>query len=175
MIKLFKCNRGRFTVKDLALALTVYKVREEIRGANQYPGSDYWILEPNSSNLTDRINEILKEERESLERISGILPERFLKNDILMEFIIQRKSSRGEGDGGPRNQILRIVNQRGYNGCHWRGIFDGECSEELTCDRIKPGSRGGSYIDSNVVIACSKHNNSRRDKLIEECIKDKAG
>jgi len=51
--------------------------------------------------------------------------------------------------------------------CFWANRVAGDCTGEVTTDRLLPGSRGGEYTLENCVIACSFHNTQRNDRTVE--------
>lgn len=142
---------------DLPLNFAVYQLRKEIKEACQQPGSDQWLYyDQNREYIRNRVVEI---DETLYDKTS---------DDVCHVFISQRKSGRKNSDEGTRDQLLRLIKERGSCECYWRHNFPGECSNDLHLDRLLPGNRGGTYEDKNVVISCGYHNISRGKKLIEE-------
>jgi len=155
--KLLKRKLGNICKADLPLNFAVYQLRKEIKDAGQQPGSDQWLYyEQNREYLRQRVVEIDP-------NLKSVTTEA-----VCHVFISQRKSGRKKSDEGTRDQLLRLIKERGSCECYWRHNFPGECSNDLHLDRLLPGKRGGTYEDKNVVISCGYHNISRGKKPIEE-------
>ena len=67
---------------------------------------------------------------------------------------------------GVKKLALAVMVARSHGRkCFWANRGKGECSEELTIDRL---IAGGPYSVENCVIACSRHNTQRNDRSIED-------
>ena len=60
--------------------------------------------------------------------------------------------------------LCELIKKHG-TACFWSGRVDGECSEDLTIDRLVPGKE---YSLRNCVVACSYHNSKRSNETVEE-------
>jgi hypothetical protein len=75
----------------------------------------------------------------------------------------------GAVDGGAKKLELTIIVGRQHGRkCFWANRGLGECTSEVTIDRLFTGSRGGLYVPENCVLACSFHNSQRNDRTIED-------
>ena len=144
--KLKKRKKSKLCKADLPLNIAVYKLRQEITAAKQDQGSDQWFYTENWQYIMKRLLEI----DPNLKDVS--------EDEVFHVFITQRKAGHKKGKEGSRDQILRLILERGSCECHWKHNFPGKCSDDLSLDRLLPGHRDGTYDDRNVVISCLFHN-----------------
>jgi len=134
---------------ELPLYEAVYDVVQQMIENGESPGSDKWTMFE-SETLARRIQQRLP------------IGAPFTKSEMMDAWIRFRKSV-----GRKAELIVETARKHGRH-CFYRGRGLGECSDELSIDRIIPGSRGGQYDIRNCVIACLKHNEQRGDLSIEE-------
>jgi hypothetical protein len=77
------------------------------------------------------------------------------------------KSGTVEGGAKKLELLVTIARLHGRK-CFWADRGLGECTSEITIDRLLTGSRGGQYTQENCVLACSFHNSQRNDRSIED-------
>lgn len=88
-------------------------------------------------------------------------------SDMLDAWMRFGKSGTVEG-GAKKLELLVSVARLHGRKCFWASRGLGECTSEVTIDRLLPGSRGGLYSPENCILACSFHNSQRADRTIEE-------
>lgn len=69
-----------------------------------------------------------------------------------------------------KNQIIADLSDAGAESCFYEGRGLGQCSTDVSLDRIIPGSQGGEYSFQNCVLSCSFHNSQRGDQDFSQYI-----
>jgi len=136
---------------DLPLYEAVYNVYQ----LADNPRSDSWLLPPKCERLC--------------RMLQGELP---IGAPFTMEQMLQVWGTFGraltvEGEMKKSELIVLVARTHGRR-CFYCGRGKGECSNEVTLDRIVPGSRGGKYTVENCMLACSAHNTQRGNQPLEQ-------
>lgn len=125
----------------------------------EQPRSDVWLRE--------------EERRESLYRtILMGLPRvdvpRFTFEQVLEAWGLYGKSQTVNERQQKKLELVILTARAHGRRCFYAARGLGECTAEVTLDRLRPGSRGGLYVLENCVLACSFHNQSRGDRAMED-------
>jgi hypothetical protein len=84
-------------------------------------------------------------------------------DDICSAWVGYRKNGR------KHDLTVDVANAHGCR-CFWANRGLGPCSDDLTVDRLVPGSLGGQYTVENCVVSCGRHNSKRGNRTIEEML-----
>ncbi|MDX9861288.1 MAG: hypothetical protein RBS99_10265 [Rhodospirillales bacterium] len=138
------------TFQELPLYEAIHDVYRLVRS----PRSDEW--------MTLRAEELCR-------IIQGHLPigHPFQMRQMLAAWSAYGKSP-SSGNGSLKKLELQILVAKTHGRqCFWANRGKGDCSGEVTTDRLLPGARGGMYTVENCVLACSYHNSQRNDATVE--------
>lgn len=135
--------------EELPLYEAIYDVREEI----VEPGAQKWIID---------------EHEELCRMIQRRLPfeAAWSKMEILNAWEKFRKAAAHKA-----SLIVEVARAHGRH-CFMRHRGAGPCSDDLTLDRIVPGSRAGEYSVSNCILMCGCHNSQKGMKSLEQYLSD---
>jgi 5-methylcytosine-specific restriction endonuclease McrA len=149
--------RLRLSFDEFPYVLSLYRVymREESPGADMHTGRN--LIETYAS----VVDQIIKDGLAT----NGIP---YTPDWVANIWLSMRKS----GPEGYRLKCEVALNSGGICRCYYAGRDVGECSQDVSLDRIIPQTRGGLYTVANCQIACGRHNSSRGDQLIEDYLCD---
>jgi hypothetical protein len=132
---------------EIELYEAIYDVRAELKE----PGADSWALDIEKRNQLCRMIQT---------RLTIGAP--FTTSEMMRAWFTFRKRTDQKA-----NLIVEICRTHGRR-CFWSNRGLGNCCDEITIDRLIPGSRGGAYNLANCVLACKTHNSLRKDQSIEQ-------
>jgi len=122
------------------------------------PGSDNWLRPPASEEVCRLIQAHLP------------LDSSFSSRQMLDAWMLYRKAP-SINEALKKVELLVLIGRVHGTKCFFAHRDKGECSIEVSIDRIVPGSRGGRYTVENCMIVCSFHNSQRSNRFIEEYLK----
>lgn len=143
------------TFDEIPLYETIHDVYRE----TDKPRAERWVHE---------------DKEELCRRIQSALPLSTPFTDYrqwLRAWIQYGKSTHKENGDKLAALIVEIARTHGRR-CFWANRGKGPCANEVTIDRLVPGSRGGKYVIENCVLACSIHNTQRSDRTVEEFLRE---
>lgn len=88
-------------------------------------------------------------------------------SEIVNAWVAYRKLPNGKGP-----LTINVARAHGRK-CFYANRGVGNCNNQVSIDRLIPGSREGEYTIENCVIACGFHNSQRNDQTIEEYLRAK--
>jgi hypothetical protein len=146
------------TFSEIDLYEAIYDVRAELERSGRSTGSDGLLID------LDRREELCR-------MIQFRLPigTPYSAAQMVDAWVAFRKRSDGKA-----LLVVEIARSHGRQ-CFWKGRGLGNCSDDVSIDRLLPGSRGGLYTVANCVLACGTHNSMRRDRTIEEFLGHSVG
>jgi hypothetical protein len=141
---------AEMTFEDLILFEAVHDVYQEVEN----PRSSDWLM--------------VEEKRDELCRlIRSRLP--YDQEHLLRAWDQYGKSQKAEIGNELKKLALTVIVARTHGRrCFFANRGKGACSNDVSIDRIVPGSRGGRYTVENCVLVCGSHNSQRGDKSVEE-------
>lgn len=80
----------------------------------------------------------------------------------------EKKQPLREDNDFRRTPEWRVIRQEIFARDNYTCAYCGAHGVSLQCDHVVPVSRGGGHDSSNLVTACSRCNQSKRDKLLSE-------
>lgn len=80
-----------------------------------------------------------------------------------------------KGNPVKKGELIVAVGRIHGRKCFYADRDIGECTNNVSLDRLVPGARGGKYSVRNCVIACDFHNTHRRDTNIEDYLREADG
>ncbi len=146
--------RERLTFEEFPFVLSLYRVYMR----EQRPGADiHWV----GANLMATYAKVVNQMIEDRLCVNGVP---YSADWVANVWMSMRKS----GPDGIRLKCEVAMSNGGVFCCFYAPRNVGPCSQDVSLDRLVPGSRGGEYTVANSVIACAKHNSSRSNQPIEE-------
>ncbi len=135
---------------EMPLYEAIFDVVAEMAGGKEHPGSDRWT-HTESDEMYKRV----------VSRLADSGSVALTKSEAISAWISFRKK--------PEKKFPLIVKvARAHSRrCFWHGRGLGNCSDNVTLDRLICAVRGGGYSVENCVLSCGYHNSSRGDKTVE--------
>jgi hypothetical protein len=164
------------TFADILLCEAVHDVYQVLNGPAENgkslgpgPRSDFWLTPTGRKTILCLvINRIV-------ELDVNYIFQAVLAGALSADRILQVFSSYGrtgnKNEFGATERLVLVARAHGRT-CFYRDRDKGPCSPEVTVDRLRPGVRGGEYTVANCVVACSRHNSQRGDKVLEDYLAD---
>jgi hypothetical protein len=135
--------------------LPLYEAIYDVYRTIDSPRSETWLYEPQKEELLRRIQRALP------------LDSPFSSRQMVEAWITFGKSGSVQ-EGVKKVELAVVVGRVHGKRCFFFGRGLGDCSVEMSIDRIVPGSHGGKYTIENCILACCFHNSQRNDRSIED-------